>query len=43
MKLKRRYTFLYMPEDERACRQFQLPRWTLLAAGGCALLLDFFK
>ena len=30
---------ILMPEDERACRQFHLPRWTLLAAGGCVLLL----
>lgn len=39
MKLKRRYTFLYMPEDDRACRQFHLPRWLLLAATGLAGLL----
>ncbi|MCP4574176.1 MAG: M23 family metallopeptidase [bacterium] len=39
MKLKRRYTFLYMPEDDRACRQFNLPRWTLMAAGGAVFLL----
>lgn len=39
MKLKRRYTFLYMPDDHRVSRQFHLPRWLLLAAGGLVGLL----
>ena len=39
MKLKRRYTFLYMPDDHQASRQFHLPRWLLLAAGGAVGLL----
>ncbi len=30
MKLKKSYSFLYMPEDHGASRQFQVPRWSLV-------------
>jgi murein DD-endopeptidase MepM/ murein hydrolase activator NlpD len=39
MKLKRRYTFLYMPEDHGASRQVHLPRWLILGVGAAFLLL----
>ena len=39
MRLKKAYTFLYMPEDHGASRQFRLPRWIILGAGSLAGLL----
>ena len=30
MKLKKSYSFLYVPEDHGASRQFRVPRWSLL-------------
>jgi len=39
MKLKRRYTFLYMPDDHGSSRQLHLPRWLILSAGALALAL----
>lgn len=39
MKFKKNYTFLYMPEDHGASRQFRLPRWGLLAPVAVLLLL----
>jgi murein DD-endopeptidase MepM/ murein hydrolase activator NlpD len=39
MKFKKNYTFLYMPEDHGASRQFRLPRWGLLAPAAVLLLL----
>jgi len=39
MKLKRVYTFLYMPEDHGPTRQVRIPRWwILLTSGGVAFL-----
>ena len=32
MKLKKSYTFLYMPEDHGASRQFRLPRWLIVGS-----------
>ena len=32
MKLKRTYTFLYMPDDHGESRLLRVPRWTILAA-----------
>lgn len=34
MKLKKVYTFLYMPEDHGRTRQLKVPRWAILS-GGC--------
>ena len=39
MKLKRRYTFLYMPDDHGSSRQLNLPRWLILAVGAVVLFL----
>lgn len=39
MKLKRSYTFLYMPEDHGESRQFRLPRWAVVSVAVCGLLL----
>jgi murein DD-endopeptidase MepM/ murein hydrolase activator NlpD len=33
LKLKKRYTFLYMPEGNGASREFFLPAWLLVAGG----------
>ena len=33
MKLKKSYTFLYMPEDHGPTRQFKVPRWGFLGPG----------
>jgi len=38
MKLKKAYTFLYMPEDHGSSRPVRVPRWGILLAGG---LLSF--
>ena len=35
MRLKKQYTFLYMPEDESSSRVLRIPRWVVL----CALAL----
>ncbi len=34
MKLKKSYTFLYMPEDHGASRQFRIPRWVVASCVG---------
>ena len=39
MKLKKNYTFLYMPEDHGASRQFRLPRWLVVSSVMCVVLL----
>lgn len=39
MKLKRSYTFLYMPEDHGESRILRVPRWVLLAAVGVVFAL----
>lgn len=40
MKLKKKYTFLYMPEDHGASREFFLPAWLLVSGGVvCSFLL----
>jgi len=39
MKLKKSYTFLYMPEDHGESRQFQIRRWAILASVGGVCLL----
>jgi murein DD-endopeptidase MepM/ murein hydrolase activator NlpD len=39
MKLKKSYTFLYLPEDNGASRQFRVPRWSLLVPAGALILL----
>ena len=39
MKLKKSYTFLYMPEDHGASRQLRVPRWGLLLPAGAITLL----
>ena len=39
MKLKKNYTFLYLPEDEGPSRQFVIPRWTILGTAGLAVFL----
>jgi len=39
MKLKKTYSFLYMPEDHGASRQFRLSRWSLLVPAGMLALL----
>jgi murein DD-endopeptidase MepM/ murein hydrolase activator NlpD len=43
MKLKKRYTFLYMPEDNAASRQVRVPTWTLGAVLVVALMLACFS
>lgn len=39
MKLKKVYTFLYMPEDHGPSRQLKVPRWTILLSCGVAVFL----
>ncbi len=39
MKLKKSYTFLYMPEDHGPSRQFRVPRWSILLPAGVFTLL----
>ena len=39
MKLKRSYTFLYMPDDHGESRLLRVPRWTIVAAAGLVLCL----
>lgn len=39
MKLKKSYTFLYMPEDHGPTRQFKVARWGILGPGIAVLLL----
>lgn len=39
MKLKKSYTFLYMPDDHGASRQFQLPRWLIVSSAVTVVLL----
>jgi murein DD-endopeptidase MepM/ murein hydrolase activator NlpD len=39
MKLKKAYTFLYMPEDHGSSRQVRVPRWGILLTGGTVALL----
>ncbi len=33
MKLRRKYTFLYLPEDHGPSREFKLPSWLLVSGG----------
>ncbi len=39
MKLKKNYTFLYMPEDHGPTRQLRVPRWSLLLGSGVLVFL----
>jgi len=39
MKLKKVYTFLYMPEDHGPTRQLRVPRWAILLTGGVSVFL----
>ena len=39
MKLKKSYTFLYMPEDHGASREFRVSRWSILVPAGVLILL----
>jgi len=39
MKLKRSYTFLYMPDDHGESRHFRLPRWLIVGCAACVLVL----
>jgi len=39
MKLRKVYTFLYMPDDHGPTRQFRVPRWTILLGGGVSVFL----
>ncbi len=39
MKIKKSYTFLYMPEDHGTSRQFLLPRWLIVSTAAGVLLL----
>lgn len=40
MKLKKGYTFLYMPDDHGHSRQFRIPRWSVLTTvGGSAFVV----
>ncbi len=39
MKLKKVYTFLYMPEDHGPTRQVKVYRWGILISGGVAVFL----
>jgi len=39
MKLHKRYSFLYLPDGDGRSREFRVPRWAILAAGGLALVL----
>ncbi len=38
MKLKKSYTFLYIPEDHGASRQFRLPRWLIVGSVVCLMM-----
>ncbi len=38
MKLKRSYTFIYMPDDDAPSRAFKVSRWTVLGAVGFVCL-----
>jgi len=39
MKLKKSYTFLYMPEDHGASREFRVSRWSIVVPAGVLVLL----
>ncbi len=39
MKLRKSYTFLYMPEDHGASREFRVSRWSILVPAGVLILL----
>ncbi len=39
MKLKKAYTFLYLPEDHGPSRQLRVPRWSILVGGGALVFL----
>jgi len=39
MNLKKNYTFLYIPVDQGASRQFRLPRWLILGSAAGLVLL----
>lgn len=39
MKLKKSYTFLYVPEDHGPSRQFKVPRWVIFSSAGFVLFL----
>lgn len=39
MKLKKAYTFLYMPEDHGPTRQMKIPRWGILLGSGVVAFL----
>lgn len=39
MKLKKSYTFLYMPDDHGASRNLRLPRWLIIGCAVCVLAL----
>ena len=39
MKLDRRYSFLFIPEDNGQSREFRVPTWAFALVAGCALLL----
>jgi murein DD-endopeptidase MepM/ murein hydrolase activator NlpD len=39
MNLRKRYSFLYLPEDDGQSREFRVPAWALALVGGGGLLL----
>lgn len=39
MKLKKNYTFLYMPDDHGPTRQFKLPRWVIVLGSGMSVFV----
>jgi murein DD-endopeptidase MepM/ murein hydrolase activator NlpD len=39
MNLRKRYSFLYLPEDDGQSREFRVPTWALALVGGGGLLL----
>lgn len=39
MKIKKAYTFLYMPEDHGPTKQMKIPRWGILVGSGVVTLL----
>ncbi len=43
MKLKKVYTFLYMPDDHGPTRQLRIPRWSILAGVGVMTVLVCFS
>lgn len=43
MKLKRAYTFLYMPEDHGPSRQVRIPRWGILTSVAVVVFLSVFS